>query len=94
MATGMPIAFAFVLNCIMGAWLFWEGPAGVDQRMSFYSSVTNYNFLPIPLFVLMGDVVFASGAGTRLVDAVDKFLGRIPGGSVSWPSAPAYSSAL
>jgi tripartite ATP-independent transporter DctM subunit len=80
MATGMPIAFAFVFNCIMGAWLFWGGEAGLEQlAMSFYSSVSNYNFLPIPLFVLMGDIVFSSGAGTRLVDAIDKLLGRIPG---------------
>ncbi len=80
MATGMPIAFAFIFNCIMGAWLFWGGEAGLEQlAMSFYSSVSNYNFLPIPLFVLMGDIVFTSGAGTRLVDAVDKLLGKIPG---------------
>lgn len=80
MATGMPVAFAFMFNCIMGAWLFWGGEAGLQQlAMSFYSSVSNYNFLPIPLFVLMGDIVFASGAGARLVDAVDKLLGKIPG---------------
>jgi len=80
MATGMPIAFAFMFTCVMGAWLFWGGEAGLEQlAMSFYSSVTNYNFLPIPLFILMGDIVFTSGAGTRLVDAVDKILGRLPG---------------
>lgn len=80
MATGMPIAFAFMFTCVMGALLFWGGEVGLEQlAMSFYSSVTNYNFLPIPLFILMGDIVFTSGAGTRLVDAVDKILGRLPG---------------
>jgi tripartite ATP-independent transporter DctM subunit len=80
MATGMPISFAFMLTCIMGAVIFWGGAVGLDQlAMSFYSSVSNYNFLPIPLFVLMGDVIFASGAGLLLVDAVDKLLGRVPG---------------
>src|SRR4030042_294769 len=80
MATGMPIAFAFIFNCIMGGWLFWGGTAGLEQlAMSFYSSVSNYNFLPIPLFVLMGDIVFTSGTGTRLIDAVDQILGKLPG---------------
>jgi tripartite ATP-independent transporter DctM subunit len=80
MATGMPISFAFMFTCIMGAALFWGGWAGLDQlAMSFYSSVANYVFLPIPLFVLMGDVIFASGVGTQIVGAVDKLLGKLPG---------------
>ena len=80
MVTGMPITFAFMFTCVVGALLFWGGPAGLDQlAMSFYSSVSNYNFLPIPLFVLMGDVIFASGAGMLLIDAVDKLMGRVPG---------------
>jgi tripartite ATP-independent transporter DctM subunit len=80
MATGMPIAFAFMFTCIMGAFLFWGGWVGFDQlAMSFYSSVTNYTFLPIPMFILMGDIIFASGAGMQLIDAVDKLLGKLPG---------------
>jgi tripartite ATP-independent transporter DctM subunit len=80
MATGMPISFAFIFICIIGAYLFWGGEAGLEQlAMSFYSSVSNYNFLPIPLFILMGDIVFTSGTGTRLIDAVDQILGRLPG---------------
>ncbi len=80
MATGMPISFVFILICIIGAYLFWGGEAGLEQlAMSFYSSVTNYNFLPIPLFILMGDIVFTSGTGTRLIDAVDQILGKLPG---------------
>ncbi len=80
MLTGMPISFAFMFTCIMGATLFWGGASGLDQlAMSFYSAVANYTFLPIPLFVLMGDVIFASGVGTQIVGAVDKLLGKLPG---------------
>jgi tripartite ATP-independent transporter DctM subunit len=80
MVTGMPISFAFMFTCIMGAAIFWGGWAGMDQlAMSFYSSVGNYVFLPIPLFVLMGDVIFASGVGNQIVGAVDKLLGKLPG---------------
>jgi tripartite ATP-independent transporter DctM subunit len=80
MVTGMPISFAFMFTCIMGASLFWGGWSGMDQlAMSFYSAVANYVFLPIPLFILMGDVIFASGVGTQIVGAVDKLLGKLPG---------------
>jgi tripartite ATP-independent transporter DctM subunit len=80
MVTGMPISFAFMFTCIMGATLFWGGAIGLDQlAMSMYSAVANYTFLPIPLFILMGDVIFASGVGTQIVGAVDKLLGKLPG---------------
>lgn len=80
MFTGMPICFAFMFTCIMGATLFWGGMGGIDQlAMSFYSAVANYVFLPIPLFILMGDVIFEAGTGTLVVNAVDKLMGRIPG---------------
>jgi tripartite ATP-independent transporter DctM subunit len=80
MMTGMPVAFAFMFTCVVGSLLYWGGIVGLDQlAMSFYSSVANYNFMPIPLFILMGDIIFTSGAGTLLIDAVDKLLGRLPG---------------
>jgi tripartite ATP-independent transporter DctM subunit len=80
MGTGMPISFSFIFICIIGGYIFWGGEAGLEQlAMSFYSSVTNYNFLPIPLFILMGDIVFTSGSGTRLIDAIDRILGKLPG---------------
>ena len=80
MFTGMPICFAFMFTCIMGATLYWGGLQGIDQlALSFYSSVANYVFLPIPLFILMGDVIYEAGTGTLVVSAVDKLMGRIPG---------------
>lgn len=80
MATGMPIFFAFMLTCVMGALLFWGGLAGMEQLlMSVFSSVTTFTFFPVPLFILMGNIIFESGVGTLLVDAVDKVLGRLPG---------------
>ena len=80
MATGMPIFFAFMLTCFVGALLFWGGLAGMETLLSsVFSSITSFIFLPIPLFVLMGNVIFESGVGGNVVDAVDKLLGRLPG---------------
>ena len=80
MATGMPIAFAFFITCIMGSMLFWGGMVGLQQlAMSLYSSVTSFALLPVPLLVLMGNIIYESGVGMKMVDAVDKILGRLPG---------------
>lgn len=80
MATGMPIFFAFMLTCVMGALLFWGGLVGMEQlAQSIFSSVTTFAILPVPLFILMGNVIFESGVGMNMVDAIDKILGRLPG---------------
>jgi tripartite ATP-independent transporter DctM subunit len=80
MATGMPIAFAFMITCVIGSVLFWGGAVGLNQlSMSVFSSVTSFALLPIPLFVLMGNIIFESGVGLKMVDAVDKILGSLPG---------------
>lgn len=80
MATGMLIAFAFMITCVIGALLFWGGTAGLSQLiLSIFSSVTTFAILPVPLFILMGNIIFESGVGMNMVDAVDKLLGRLPG---------------
>jgi tripartite ATP-independent transporter DctM subunit len=80
MLTGMPIFFAFMLTCMVGALLFWGGLVGMETLLtSVFSSITSFVFLPIPLFVLMGNVIFESGVGGNVVDGVDKLLGRLPG---------------
>jgi tripartite ATP-independent transporter DctM subunit len=80
MAIGVPVAFAFMAICIVGSVMFWGGQVGLEQVIrSFFSSVSTFTFLPVPLFVLMGNVIYDSGVGMLVVDAVDKLLGRLPG---------------
>ncbi|MBI2854557.1 MAG: TRAP transporter large permease subunit [Chloroflexi bacterium] len=80
MATGIPITFAFLITCMIGAYLFWGGQVGFETLVtSIYSSVASFVFLPLPLFILMGTIIFESGVGILMVDALDKLLGRVPG---------------
>ncbi len=46
---------------------------------SIFGSVTRFTLLPLPLFVLMGEVMFRSGIAPRMIGALDKWLGRLPG---------------
>jgi len=80
MLTGMPVAFCFMLINVVGVLLFFGGTAGLGQLiLSIYTSLATFVLLPVPLFILMGEVMFHSGLGTDLIDIVDKWLGRLPG---------------
>ena len=77
---GMPVAFSFLLVNIVFMFLFWGGDAGLKQLLyDMFQSVASFTLLPVPLFTLMGEVMFVSGIGTRMMDAVDKWMGRLRG---------------
>ncbi|MDW3224325.1 MAG: TRAP transporter large permease [Paracoccaceae bacterium] len=80
MALGMPVALAFLAANILGAWVFMGGERGVGQLLNNgLGSLTKYALVPIPLFLLMGEVFFHTGLGGRMFSAIDKLLGRLPG---------------
>ncbi len=80
MAIGVPIAFAFLAVNVVGAYFYWNGAVGLGQLvMSVYDSVTTFALLPVPLFVLMGELMFRSGIAGRLMDVLDSWIGRLPG---------------
>ncbi len=80
MLIGMPVAFSFLLINLVGVFVLWGGIAGLRQLiLSVFESVTFFALLPVPLFILMGEVLFRSGMGTRLLNALEKLLGRLPG---------------
>ncbi len=80
MAVGMPVAIAFLGACILGAWLFMGGDRGVAQILNNgLGGLTSYALVPIPLFLLMGEVFFHTGLGARMFGTIDRLLGRLPG---------------
>ena len=80
MAIGMPVALAFLAANIVGAWVFMGGERGITQLLNNgLGSLTKYALMPIPLFLLMGEIFFHTGVGGRMFNAIDKLLGRLPG---------------
>jgi len=80
MATGMPIAFSFLIINLVGVYVFFGGSVGLEQLIrSMYSSLTTFILLPIPLFMLMGELMFHSGIAVTVVNVLDKWFGRLPG---------------
>ncbi len=86
---GIPVAFAFMLVNVVAVTLLWGGERGLSLYvLGMRSALSNFFLLPIPMFVLLGEVIFQSGMGANMLDVVDKWLGRLPGRlgvvSVSW----------
>lgn len=80
MALGMPVALAFLAANILGAWVFMGGDRGVVQLLNNgWGALTKFALVPIPLFLLMGEIFFHTGLGARMFSAIDRLLGRLPG---------------
>lgn len=80
MALGMPVAIAFLAANIAGAWIFMGGERGVVLMLNNgLGALTSFALVPIPLFLLMGELFFHTGLGKRMFNAIDGLLGRLPG---------------
>lgn len=80
MALGLPVAFAFLGVNIVGAFVFLGGGIGLDQMArNTMAAITNFSLAPIPLFLLMGEILFHSGVAFMAIDAVDRLIARVPG---------------
>lgn len=79
LAAGAPIFIGFLLVNLLGV-LALFGTAGFGMFAgSMLESMSSLNLTTIPLFVLMGEVLFRSGAVDVVLDSVDHLVGRIHG---------------
>ncbi len=77
--SGVPIYLGFLLLNGLGIWYFF-GASGAGLLVnSVVDSLTSLNMTTIPLFVLMGEILFRSGAVEVVFDSVDQMIGRIRG---------------
>jgi TRAP-type mannitol/chloroaromatic compound transport system permease large subunit len=66
MALGVPVAVAFITVNAVGAFFLLGGDRGIAQlARNMATSVANFAFTPIPLFVLMGEILFCTGLRSR-----------------------------
>ena len=79
MATGLPVFVAFLIANVTGV-LITLGERGFGMfSNSMYETLTSESFITIPLFVLMGEILFRSGSVDVLSSALDKWIGRVNG---------------
>ena len=78
--TNLPIAFAFLVVNMIGAYFFLGGlPGLVGVVTGTFTSITTFTLLPVPFFILMGELIFHSGLGLNAVNVLDKWLGNMRG---------------
>jgi len=91
MALGSPIFVSLGLSGITGIYLIM-GMRGLFQLpSSIFSQLNSFILVAIPLFILMGELIFVTGVGRDIFHIFSKWLNNIPGGLAI---ATIYSSAL
>lgn len=79
MILGLPVFAGFLLIELIG-FLFIFGTSGSGLFVnSIQSAATSQSLVAIPLFILMGEILFRSGAVSVLFDSVDKLVGGFRG---------------
>jgi tripartite ATP-independent transporter DctM subunit len=77
---GLPVAFSFLAINIVGAILFLGGEPGLVQlARNSVDSVMSFSLTPIPMFVLMGEVLFRTGLAVKVLDAFERLITKVPG---------------
>jgi len=65
---------------IVGAILFLGGDAGLNQMLrNSAAAVINFSLTPIPLFVLMGEILFHTGLALKVIDGIERLVRQVPG---------------
>lgn len=77
---GVPVVFSFLTINLVGAVLFLGGELGIMQMIrNLRPAVAQYALVPIPLFVMMGEIMLHTGMAARSIEAIDRLIARVPG---------------
>src|SRR5256714_3588907 len=80
MMIGIPVAIAFFATNLVAAVLFMGGANGIIQVINNgFGGMTNFALVPIPMFLLMGELFYHTGLATKCFNAADKLLGNVRG---------------
>jgi tripartite ATP-independent transporter DctM subunit len=76
---GFPVAFSFLLMDLLGILVFMGAPGLKNITLGIFSSLSIFTITPVPLFILMGELMYHSHVADIALDIMDRWLGRIPG---------------
>lgn len=79
MAVGLPVFAAFLLVNLLAVAVIM-GPMGYGMFVnSLYETTTTQSLVTIPLFILMGEILFRSNSVEVLLRSIDTLVGRVKG---------------
>jgi len=81
LAIGTPVAFALLVSGSVGLWFIGGMPMvlGILDTTPL-SSVSSYELISVPMFLLMAEFVIISGVADQLFASAAIWVGRVPGG--------------
>ena len=91
MFAGLPVGIAFIAVNTVAAFFIFGRFGDFDTRVqsaigqhvdNAFGNMTIFAIVPIPMFLLMGELFFHTGLANRMFDAVEKLMGRVPGAVV------------
>lgn len=87
MAVGFPVGIAFLGVNIIAAVIYFGGNGSFLTQIELgigtladnaFGSMANFALVPIPMFLLMGELFFHTGLANRMFSAVERLMGRVP----------------
>jgi len=80
LACGIWVGFALFIVGFLGMVLFSPLPPGPNMGSSVWATVEKWEYVALPLFILMGEILYRSGISEKLFKALVPWLYRLPGG--------------
>jgi tripartite ATP-independent transporter DctM subunit len=78
--TGIHVAIAFMFLNIIGFYVWVGGLESLKLLVpSAFEGIAHFTLVTVPLFILMGEVLFHTGLAKMLIDNLAKWVGRVPG---------------
>ncbi|WP_010530097.1 TRAP transporter large permease [Lentibacillus jeotgali] len=92
---GVPIGFALGLSGIITIWTSVGTDFMIQIPITLHSSLSDFVFVAIPLYVLMGEILYHGKSGERIFMVAHRLLRKIKGGTgVAGVSAFSFFSAI
>ena len=77
---GVWVGFALFMVGLTGLEMFGTLPAGYNMASSVWTTVGKWEYVALPMFILMGEILYRSGISEKLFNALVPWLYRLPGG--------------
>ncbi|MBT7743760.1 MAG: TRAP transporter large permease subunit [Alphaproteobacteria bacterium] len=87
MFIGLPVGLAFILVNTVAAVVLFGRFGDLDVNMlegihqltdNAFANITIFAIVPIPMFLLMGEMFFHTGLANKMFNAVEQVMGRVP----------------
>ena len=80
LGAGIWVGFALFMVGFIGMTFFSSLPAANNMASSVWATVEKWEYVALPLFILMGEILYRSGISEKLFKALVPWLYRLPGG--------------